>query len=158
MHHGLANGTSGSQPTLSYPALSESHEDFVACDRSVMSANARVRRWRGLRWLEILDNGHCSIERYAYPCNGVRNISNWAWTMRILLAGVLGFALLQPSDAGSFAAEDNSPTSVFATFLRALKADDLASAKKCWTISNNDKAGVLDALIGNCIAQRRFQR
>ena len=58
--------------------------------------------------------------------------------MRLLLAGTLGLALFQSSGSRSFAAEGSSPTSVFATFLRALKADDLASAKKCWTISDDD--------------------
>jgi len=78
--------------------------------------------------------------------------------MRILLVSVLGFTLFQSSQTGSFAAEGNSPTAVFAAFLRALKVDDLAAAKKCWTISDDDKAGVLNALIGNWIAQRRFQQ
>src|SRR5438876_6873517 len=70
----------------------------------------------------------------------------------------LVLALSQPiaaeTPSGSFA----TPKATLATFLRAIKANDAAAAKKCWVVSDGNKSGVLDVLVGDWLAARRFQQ
>jgi hypothetical protein len=56
------------------------------------------------------------------------------------------------------AADYSTPKKTFEAFLLAVKANDLAAAKKCWFISDDDRSGALDILVGHWIATRRFQQ
>jgi hypothetical protein len=49
-----------------------------------------------------------------------------------------------------------TPKSTYRAFLRAVKANDLGTAKQCWFISDGNASGVLDILIGEWIAHRRL--
>src|SRR5438552_11886207 len=70
-------------------------------------------------------------------------------------AGV--FLVVACGSCCGYAADYSTPEKTFQTFLQAVKANDLAAAKQCWFISDNDAAGVLDVLVGKWITARRLR-
>jgi hypothetical protein len=70
--------------------------------------------------------------------------------------GVLDESRDAPSK--QLAADYSTPKKTFEAFLLDVKANDLAAAKKCWFISDDDKSGALDIFVGDWIATRRFQQ
>jgi hypothetical protein len=54
------------------------------------------------------------------------------------------------------AATGLSPTEVYRSYLNAVKKNDLAAAKSCWSISGDDTCGALDVVVGMWIASHRF--
>jgi hypothetical protein len=83
-------------------------------------------------------------------------------TGTLLIGSLVLFApVIQPAAAAptSQAAPDfSNPRATFETFLKALKADDLEAAKNCWFISDDNRSGVLDSLVGEWIESRRFNQ
>jgi hypothetical protein len=62
-----------------------------------------------------------------------------------------------PRGSGNPSAVDfSTPIKTFQTYLHAIKANDLATAKRCWFISDNNESGVLDIIAGRWIAFHRF--
>ena len=49
-----------------------------------------------------------------------------------------------------------SPTEVYRSYLNAVKKNDLAAAKNCWSISGDDTCGALDVVVGMWVASHRF--
>jgi hypothetical protein len=54
------------------------------------------------------------------------------------------------------AADYSDPRETFRTYLRAVKKSDLAAAKGCWTISDGNKSGALDTIVGTWVTFHRF--
>jgi hypothetical protein len=62
-----------------------------------------------------------------------------------------------PRGSGNPSAVDfSTPIKTFQTYLHAIKAHDLGTAKRCWFISDNNESGVLDIIAGRWIAFHRF--
>jgi len=61
-----------------------------------------------------------------------------------------------PRGKESTTAEYSDPKKTYETYLRAIKANDLDAAKKCWSIVDNDPAGVLDVVAGLWVAAHRL--
>jgi hypothetical protein len=63
------------------------------------------------------------------------------------------------SDAKSQSVADYSdPIKTYQSFLEAIKRDDLAAAKACCTISDDNKSGSLDVLVGMWVTFHRFNK
>ena len=58
----------------------------------------------------------------------------------------------------AFAGEPDltSPAAAVRSYLLATKANDVESAKKCWTIDDNNASGALDVMVGMWIESRRL--
>ena len=52
----------------------------------------------------------------------------------------------------------SDPAKTYRTFLEAIKADDLAAAKACCTISDDNKSGSLDVLVGMWVTFHHFNK
>jgi len=52
----------------------------------------------------------------------------------------------------------SSPAKTYKIYLEAIKADDLEAARMCWVISDNNKSGVLDVIVGTWISAHRLNK
>src|SRR5438128_2146503 len=77
-----------------------------------------------------------------------------SWLGRSLVAGV--FLVVAGGWSRGYAADYSTPEKAFQTFLKAVKANDLAAAKRCWFISDSNELRVLDTVVGQWIAGRRL--
>ncbi len=55
-------------------------------------------------------------------------------------------------------ADYSDPIKTYQTFLEAIKRDDLAAAKACCTIADDNKSGSLDVLVGMWVTFHRFNK
>jgi hypothetical protein len=79
-----------------------------------------------------------------------------------LVFGAIHFLLAlggSPAIAAEAGTPDySSPPKTFLTFLKAIKADDVAAAKQCYLAPDGNWGRVVDAMVGKWIAARRFTR
>ncbi len=61
-----------------------------------------------------------------------------------------------PNSGSQSVADYSDPIKTYRTYLAAIKRDDQAVAKACCTISDGNKSGVLDVLVGVWVAFHRF--
>ena len=57
-----------------------------------------------------------------------------------------------------FVADYSDPIKTYQSYLEAIKRDDLVAAKACCTISDNNKSGSLDVLVGTWVTFHHFNR
>jgi hypothetical protein len=76
----------------------------------------------------------------------------------LLLAAAGGLAPAEQPDAAGRQTGPayGTPEKTFAAFARAVKSKDLAGAKDCWSISDDNRSGVLDLLVGEWVEARRL--
>jgi hypothetical protein len=73
--------------------------------------------------------------------------------MRSVLAIV---ALLAAFPAFAGEPDLSSPPATVRSYLAAIKANDLETAKRCWTIDDGNASGALDVVVGMWIASRKL--
>jgi hypothetical protein len=76
--------------------------------------------------------------------------------MTTLLLVLHAFVVTANHSQQQTAPDFSSPKKTFEVFLKAVKADDLNTAKQCWFISDDNRSGVLDLVVGDLIADHRL--
>ena len=80
------------------------------------------------------------------------------WVLSSLLAMVFGGCEPQSQDSAASAPKYSDPKVTFSTYLDAVMREDLDAAKACWTISDGNKSGALDLIVGMDVTTRRFSK
>ena len=62
------------------------------------------------------------------------------------------------NSAAESATKYGDPKATYQTYLDAVMRNDLEAAKACWTISDGNKSGALDAIVGIWITTRKFSK
>src|SRR5262245_46950525 len=73
--------------------------------------------------------------------------------MRSILTVAASLAAL-PAFAGE--PDLSSPSATVRSYLAAVKANDIETAKRCWIIDDNNTSGALDVVVGMWVASRKL--